>query len=102
MTTRRSNGLEHELESGQLLVNVHDSSECEGQGCVIHHPSDHPLRDAPRQYREDRGFIEQVCKHGIGHPDHDTLLFLWGKHGGRFEELAVHGCDGCCVGQGPP
>lgn len=42
------------------------------------------------------GLIEDVCKHGVGHPNKDYLdgyTTRWGdKHG-----LDVHGCDGCCT-----
>lgn len=30
-----------------VLFNVHPASQCAGEGCWIHRPSAHPLRDAP-------------------------------------------------------
>jgi hypothetical protein len=43
-------------------------------------------------YRES-GLLEDVCKHGIGHPNADWLKENDPKGKKRF---AVHGCDGCC------
>ena len=84
------------LESGQVLVNVHPASSCEGQPCSIHHPSNHSMRDFPRYYREDTGLMERTCPHGIGHPDPDAVAFRAAAHGEDFWD--VHGCDGCCRG----
>ena len=46
-------------------------------------------------WREDRGILERLCMHGIGHPDRDSALYL--ESIGKSEEN-VHGCDGCCGG----
>ena len=78
------------------LVNVHDPSLCEGSGCAIHnHPSDHPLKDSPLNWRTDRGILERVCPHGVGHPDWDAAWYLQSL--GRGHEN-IHGCcpDMCC------
>lgn len=77
------------------LTNVHEPSLCEGRGCAIHnHPTEHPLKDAPMNWREDRGILERICKHGVGHPDYDSAKYL--KSIGRgFEN--IHGCDLCCI-----
>ena len=74
------------LESGQVLTKVHDPEKCSGEFCCIHNPSDHPLREFPRYWRADRGMMERICPHGIGHPDPDDI-----------NPDTVHGCDGCCV-----
>lgn len=87
-----------ELYGGQTL-RVHPSSECyPGLPCVIHSPSEHALSDAPLYWRGDRGLMERVCPHGIGHPDPDCLRFrrLQGD-----DDPGVHGCDGCCHDEGP-
>ena len=77
-----------------VLGNVHDPKLCAGRGCAIHnHPSNHRLNDAPLNWRGDRGILERICKHGIGHPDHDSALYL-DSIGQGFEN--IHGCDGCC------
>lgn len=81
--------------SQQRLVNVHDPADCEGRGCGIHdHPSDHPLKDSRLNWREDRGILERICEHGIGHPDRDSADYL-SSIGKGYEN--VHGCDGCCT-----
>lgn len=40
------------------------------------------------------GLVEDICEHGIGHPNVEWLK----EHDpdGTFG-FAVHGCDGCCV-----
>lgn len=79
---------------GANLVNVHNPRLCQGRGCAIHnHPSKHPLRSAPLNWREDRGILERICSHGVGHPDYDAALFQ--ESIGRSVEN-IHGCDGCC------
>lgn len=76
------------------LVGVHDASVCGGRVCVLHSPTDHHMRDWVVVYREDRGFFERLCEHGVGHPDPDMLPF-WKML--NLESEAVHGCDGCCT-----
>lgn len=103
-----------ELESGELelasennvrgVVVVHGISKCgaelvEGTHCPIHKPSEHSLNDRPMYWRGDRGFMERLCDHGIGHPDPDSLDFLRraiGKEEYKQDVAGVHGCDGCC------
>lgn len=46
------------------------------------------------------GLIERECRHGIGHPDPDSVAYF------RINDpegwaLATHGCDGCCKEQEP-
>lgn len=83
-----------EFANGSHLANVHDSALCEGRGCAIHnHPSDHPLKDAPLFWRDDRGILERICEHGVGHPDADSAEYL--SSIGRGHEN-THACDGCC------
>lgn len=51
---------------------------------------------AVRQIKRD-GMIEDICKHGIGHPNEVWLKEMIDLHG---EEdggcMGVHGCDCCC------
>lgn len=78
--------LEH---SDKWLTNVHPSTSCAGAYCTIHNRSDHPMRAFPQHWRDDRGIMERICPHGVGHPDPDS----------PFAPLSVewiHGCDGCC------
>lgn len=69
---------------------LHDAAECEGP-CPIHRPTDHHMRAYPQSYRSDRGIMERICPHGVGHPDPDDRRIRSG------EDTGVHGCDGCCV-----
>lgn len=77
-----------------VLGNVHDPKLCAGRGCGIHdHPSNHRLKDAPLNWRGDRNILERICSHGVGHPDHDSALYLE-SIGQGWEN--IHGCCGCC------
>lgn len=82
-------------------LKVHSRPECQGRNCCIHNPSEHPLKNAPLRWRTDRGFMERVCPHGIGHPDPDDLEFKRDLLGDHFKAFGfeVHGCDGCCTGE---
>ena len=77
------------------LRKVHSEIFCQDRGCAIHnHPSEHPLNNSPLNWRTDRGILERICVHGIGHPDADSASWL------RSQGLAaenIHGCDFCCV-----
>lgn len=82
------------LEYGQTLKNVHDPALCADRGCAIHnHPSEHRLMNAPLNWREDRGILERICEHGVGHPDYDSALYL-DSIGESVQN--IHGCDFCC------
>jgi len=74
---------------GVTIKNVHGEDECRTPGaCTIHSPSDHGMSGFPQGWRADRGFMERICGHGVGHPDPDE----------RLEGVdAMHGCDGCCA-----
>ena len=77
-----------------VLEGVHLRSECQPHHCVIHDPSNHPLRDAPMRWRDDLQVMERLCGHGFAHPDPDSVAFIdrtWLVHSARS-----HDCDGCC------
>lgn len=82
----------YELEVAQLVggeaILAHLASDCEAP-CSIHSPSDHHMSEWRQHWRGDRGIMERICEHGIGHPDPDTRY--------RAGDSGVHGCDGCCV-----
>lgn len=88
----------HETGSGVGNIWVHSEGTCTPP-CAIHAPSDHPLKDAPMVFRSDKHFlIERQCEHGVGHPDPDSVRYL--KNTTGDEGYGVHGCDGCCAGDG--
>lgn len=76
------------LVGGQIIT-AHDREMCWGYWCPIHYPSPHHMRDWPQNWRSDRGIMERVCPHGVGHPDPDETK-LYNKYDWS------HGCDGCC------
>lgn len=88
------------LPNGQVLVGVHPGTACEGRGCPIHHPTDHPMVTWPLLWRGDRGLMERTCPHGVGHPDFDDIIWRrsLGVVGYVYRALEIHGCDGCCNG----
>lgn len=78
------------LIGGQRLVKVHDPDKCAGEFCTIHKPSDHHMKNWPQNWRPDRGIMERMCEHGIGHPDPDDPTII------KFKYEGIHGCDMCC------
>lgn len=80
-------------QQGELRI--HPESTCEGEFCCFHNPSDHHMRDWPRNVRLDKGALtERICPHGVGHPDPDSLAWLVRVSG--EDHWGVHGCDGSC------
>ena len=84
---REKNKLEHSTE----VLYTHPKEKCKGEICCIHNPSDHCMRSFTQHWRGDRGIIERICPHGVGHPDPDQEM---------PECEWVHGCDGCCSNDG--
>ena len=77
-----------------VLTNIHpESDDCRKFHCAVHNPSDNVMSSFPYNWREDRGIMERICPHGVGHPDLDSAAFLI-RTGYAYEN--VHGCDGCC------
>lgn len=77
------------------VLRTHEEDESCEEGCVIHHPSDtvQNRENWPYNWRGDRGIMERICEHGIGHPDWDSA-----RH---FERIGqswqnIHGCCGIC------
>lgn len=77
-----------------VLYQVHHETNCQGEPCAIHNRTNHSLRDWPQNWRDDRGIIERVCPHGIGHPDPDQYEY-WMRTNQPWQ--VIHGCDGCCT-----
>lgn len=83
---------------GLTLVNVHSEDQCRGRQCCIHNPSDHHMVTWPQNWRDDRGLMERICPHGVGHPDPDDLYYkelVGGPEKAYWE--SIHGCCGCCT-----
>lgn len=76
--------LEH---TQKFFRQMHDEEKCDGQYCTIHNRSDHHMRHMPQEWRGDRGIMERICEHGVGHPDPDDI-----------NPDKDHGCDLCCRG----
>jgi len=85
----RSNYMQ--LENTDNFMYCHDYGTCVEEYCTLHERSNHSMREFPQHWRGDRGIMERICTHGIGHPDPDDYRFLNGEDDG------IHGCCGCCM-----
>jgi hypothetical protein len=83
---------------------VHTKRQCAAtrkaggpKGCAIHNPTPHRLSGSKRVLRATT-LIEDICEHGVGHPDPDSAAYLDWRDGyeGKYGYF-VHGCDGCCI-----
>lgn len=83
-----------QLEHTSIRLATHLGDSCIGVYCTIHNRSEHSMRSFPQFWRMDRGIMERICPHGIGHPDPDEYKLR--LQNGAVE--LVHGCDGCCEG----
>ena len=73
---------------------THSADKCVGEYCCVHNPSAHHMRDWPMHWRDDRGIMERICPHGVGHPDPDDAAYNI-RCGASYKN--IHGCDGCCA-----
>lgn len=78
------------LYDGRTL-HTHGPAGCAGAVCSIHNPTQHHMITWPQNWRWDRGIMERMCAHGIGHPDPDDHRIRTGL------DIGVHGCDSCCT-----
>jgi len=86
------------LEHTERWILAHDPSECSGQACSLHNRSDHHMRHWAQHWRDDRGLMERICPHGVGHPDPDHFEFIRRTRGDEVAWIeGIHGCDSCCV-----
>lgn len=100
---RAANKPEYVTGTGQKLWRVHLKQDCMHRICDIHNPPQGlPESDWPTHWRADRGLMERICPHGIGHPTKAHMEFLKEMDAVRGTENAkwegIHGCDGCCGG----
>jgi hypothetical protein len=79
-TERRGHEV-HEDGEGRLIT-CHPQDKCEGEGCPIHHPSEHHMAAWP-WISWTRPLISRRCQHGTDHPDPDSLAYVW-----RFVDVA--------------
>lgn len=83
------------------LGGVHGPEYCAGDRCAIHGDPQHPMSEFPRLWRQDRGIVERICPHGIGHPDpgqYDYWATVYADDAMALSAQMMHGCDGCCAG----
>lgn len=96
-----------EIEGGKIL-RTHPASSCLMDECVIHNPSDHPLRVAPMIWSAHMRLVFRRCTHDVLHPDPDSLAFahtvalintLAGEPALRYDGWHPC-CDARCCGLG--
>lgn len=80
-----------------FTLRTHEPKDCEGQKlCDIHdRRGEGPEAKWPLNWRGDRGIMEVICPHGIGHPSPAQAQHMK-RIGKEYEN--IHGCDGCCAG----
>lgn len=81
------------LESGQKLKH-HIRANCSG-GCCLHGTSRYASCKMPRQWRNEKGILEHVCPHDVGHPCRAGLDYA--EVMGQHHDGGIHDCDGCCA-----
>lgn len=85
--------------AGRREPPFHESDLCDGEFCPYHNPSDHKMKDWPKNFRYDAfrfGLVERMCPHGVGHPDPDSVAWLESIRPKNKGYEGIHGCDGCC------
>lgn len=87
--------------TGPHVLRTHGPTQCLGEFCTIHNPSEHHMRTWPMNWRSDRGIMERLCPdRGIGHPDPDDMAYWRRRDPENAWAQAIHGCDGCCRSEG--
>lgn len=81
----------NKLEHSKTELRTHTIQECTGDVCPIHKMTNHGMRHYEQHWRSDRGIMERICEHGVGHPDPDHLSSIKAN-----KTDGIHGCDGCC------
>jgi len=49
---------------------------------------------AVQQIKRETGLVEDICEHGVGHPNKGCMDYIDALNLGDW--WGVHGCDGCC------
>lgn len=91
--------VELENNSGGILQ-VHKRSQCEGQHCSVHNPSDHPLRHMRQVWQPFDQSMSRLCEHRYLHPDPDHVEYVRSLDVAEADFGASHICDGCCDQEG--
>ena len=91
---------EVKLEHSPVVLMAHSPDRCGGENCALHNRSDHKMRTFMQHWRDDRGLMERICTHGVGHPDPDQWDYLVKRYGEQTASSEfVHGCcwEHCCA-----
>lgn len=85
------------LEHRDSYIVTHRPDQCAGEVCCVHNKTNHSMRGFPQVFRYDRGIMERICTHGVGHPDPDQDAFFKKTYGDDAWAEWIHGCCGCCI-----
>jgi len=51
---------------------------------------------AVHQITRETGLLEDICEHGVGHPNLQWIREYKEREPERGKHIGIHGCDGCC------
>ena len=88
------------LSDGRVMSEIHDPGDCEGRGCWVHHPSEHPLSGAPVYWDAAARRAYRLCEHEVLHRDLDDYRFQT-RGSTKWAGMPAWCCDGedacrCC------
>jgi hypothetical protein len=72
--TSRQRSERFTTDTGVELVDVHPSTLCYGQFCVVHHPVPGPWDTWRTHWRSDQNLMVRICEHGVEHPAMEEQL----------------------------
>ena len=82
------------VEKELALFNVHRRSQCAGDPCVLHEPSDHHMLWWEPVFDQSTGLISRFCpEHHVAHPDPDSWAWVSKVAGHR---IGRHVCKCVC------
>lgn len=73
-----------------MSYDLQDYAQCKSAKVFIHMSKYEKPDWAIQQLQRSSGLIEDVCKHGIGHPNKQSVKEMG-------DAWALHGCDRCCI-----
>lgn len=90
-------GYWNRTEDGRTL-RTHAPDKCEGRLCDVHNRrGDDESATWPLNWRTDRGIMEVICEHEVGHPSAAQVQFWLATKGlAEAQGESIHGCCGCC------
>lgn len=77
---------------------AHTADMCSGLPCPVHAPSHHRMSSWPLvSPAGPTPVFERLCRHGVAHPDPDSIEQATTIDPTREGEHGLHTCCGCCT-----